>query len=111
MKRKWVPVLAGVLACSFLLAGCQGTDKDDGEDEANEPKPEAVMEVADAKLSEGGLDGYTEMPEYDKDNDAVTNLLPGQAWNTQFPQVSMVHTIFILKSERPVYCPVKQCLM
>ena len=35
------------------------------------------MEVADAKLSEGGLDGYTEMPEYDKDNDAVTNLLPG----------------------------------
>ena len=53
------------------------------------------MEVADAKLSEGGLDGYTEMPEYDKDNDAVTNLLPGQAWNTQFPQVSMVHTIFI----------------
>ena len=77
MKRKWVPVLAGVLACSFLLAGCQGTDKDNGEDEANEPKPEAVMEVADAKLSEGGLDGYTEMPEYDKDNDAVTNLLPG----------------------------------
>ena len=58
MKRKWVPVLAGVLACSFLLAGCQGTDKDNGEDEANEPKPEAVMEVADAKLSEGGLDGY-----------------------------------------------------
>ena len=39
MKRKWVPVLAGVLACSFSPAGCQGTDKDNGEDEANEPKP------------------------------------------------------------------------
>ena len=63
------------------------------------------------KVVRGGLDGYTEMPEYDKDNDAVTNLLPGAGVEYTVPAGAMVHTIFNLEIERPVYCPVKQCLM
>ena len=89
MRKKWMSVLAGALACSFVLAGCQGTDKGNRTNGTGGPEPEAVMEAADAKLSEGGMDGYTEMPEYDKDNGVVMNLLPGAG--AEYTAVSHTH--------------------
>lgn len=86
MRKKWMSVLAGALACSFVLAGCQGTDKGNRTNGTGGPEPEAVMEAADAKLSEGGMDGYTEMPEYDKDNGVVMNLLPGAGAEYTVPE-------------------------
>ena len=88
MRKKWMTFLAAALACSFVLAGC-GTKgaKDDTKEAGEDPaSPVATMAVADAVLGEGERDGFTQMPQYDEEEDAVVEMITGASVEYTVPE-------------------------
>lgn len=84
LKRSGVKIMAVMLACMVVLAGCGNAGKEDTKDAKNpETKDEQgsvsnsviTMAAADTTMTEGAKDGVSQTPEYDEENGVVKGII------------------------------------
>ncbi len=84
LKRSGVKIMAVMLACMVVLAGCGNAGKEDAKDAKNpETKDEQgsvsnsviTMAAADTTMTEGAKDGVSQTPEYDEENGVVKGII------------------------------------